>query len=229
MLQNNIKVHGYPSEHCWINSEDMKVACHPSTAYTRPVPQSSTSEQEGDLWGSHQLPPHITAHLHLWCKPNTAHASTNTTVKNGGGNMLWGYSRDGASVRTDWRMYGAKYILQENLLWFTKNLKLWREFQQNNDPKHKAKQRKSGLTKKRGMFYSGQVKVQISNRLRICGTVWKLDQKHHPTNLNNMEQICQQEWGNSLSKLVYTYPKKAAFFSFSSGMLMKVTLALKAW
>ncbi|KAL0201197.1 hypothetical protein M9458_004384, partial [Cirrhinus mrigala] len=76
---------------------------------------------------------------HVWRKTNTAYHSEHTipTVKYGFGSiMLWGcFSSAGTGklVRVDGKMDGAKYraILEENLLEFT--------FQQDNDPKHKAR------------------------------------------------------------------------------------------
>ncbi|MGH0128558.1 UNVERIFIED_CONTAM: hypothetical protein FKN15_040258 [Acipenser sinensis] len=60
--------------------------------------------------------------------------------------MMWGcFSSAGTGhlVKIEARMDGAKYreILQENLLQSAKKLKLGRKFtfQQDNDPKHKAK------------------------------------------------------------------------------------------
>ncbi|KAJ7345776.1 hypothetical protein JRQ81_001726 [Phrynocephalus forsythii] len=79
----------------------------------------------------------------------TAHHSEDTipTVKYGGGSiMLWGcFSSAGTGklVRIDGKMDGAKYraILEENLLESAKDLRLGRRFtfQQDNDPKDKAR------------------------------------------------------------------------------------------
>ena len=86
---------------------------------------------------------------HVWRKPGTAHylAKSITTVKRGGGSiMLWGcFSAEGTGrlVRIEGKMNGAKYgeILDENLLQSAQDLRLGQRFsfQQDNDPKHRAK------------------------------------------------------------------------------------------
>ena len=70
--------------------------------------------------------------------------------------MLWGCissAGTGKLVRIEGTMGGAKYrrILDENLLESGMNLKLERRFtfQQNNDPKHKAKARLKWLNNKK--------------------------------------------------------------------------------
>ncbi|KAJ7335926.1 hypothetical protein JRQ81_013867 [Phrynocephalus forsythii] len=86
---------------------------------------------------------------YVWWKTNTAHHSEDTipTVKYGGGSIMpWGcFSSAGTGklVRIDGKMDGAKYraILEENLLESAKDLRLGRRFtfQQDNDPKDKAR------------------------------------------------------------------------------------------
>uniref|UniRef100_A0A8C7JLI9 Transposase Tc1-like domain-containing protein n=1 Tax=Oncorhynchus kisutch TaxID=8019 RepID=A0A8C7JLI9_ONCKI len=69
------------------------------------------------------------------------------TVKHGGGSiMVWACfssAGTGKMVKIDGKMDGAKYrtILEENLMESAKDLRLGRRFvfQQDNDPKHKAK------------------------------------------------------------------------------------------
>ncbi|CAJ0963147.1 unnamed protein product, partial [Ranitomeya imitator] len=90
----------------------------------------------------------------VWRKRNAAYDPKNTvpTVKHGGGNiMFWGcFSAKGAGLlhRINGRMDGAMYrkILSDNLLPSARTLKMghgW-VFQQDNDPKHKAKAAKFG-------------------------------------------------------------------------------------
>ncbi len=91
----------------------------------------------------------------MWRKPGTAHHLSNTvpTVKHGGGSiMLWGcFSAAGTGrlVAIEEKMNAAKYrdILDENLLQSAQDLRLGRRFtfQQDNDPKHKAKITKEWL------------------------------------------------------------------------------------
>jgi hypothetical protein len=84
----------------------------------------------------------LNAKHHVWSKPGTI-----PTVKHGGGSiMLWGcFSVAGAGrlVRNEAKMNGAKYreILDENLFQSTQDLRLGRRFtfQQDNNPKHRAK------------------------------------------------------------------------------------------
>ena len=81
---------------------------------------------------------------------NAKHHATMKTfprVKHSGGSiMLWGCfsaAGTGRQVRIQAKMNRAKYreILDENLLQSTQDLRLGRRFtfQQNNDPKHRAK------------------------------------------------------------------------------------------
>uniref|UniRef100_A0A674PB52 Tc1-like transposase DDE domain-containing protein n=1 Tax=Takifugu rubripes TaxID=31033 RepID=A0A674PB52_TAKRU len=88
------------------------------------------------------------AKQYVWRKSNTAHHPEHTipTVKHGGGSiMVWACfssAGTGKMVKIDGKMDGAKYrtILEENLLEFI--------FQQDNDPKHKAKSTMEWFTNK---------------------------------------------------------------------------------
>ena len=90
----------------------------------------------------------LNAKHHIWRKPGTI-----PMVKHGGGRiMLWGcFSAAGTGrlVRIKAKMNGAKYreILDENLLQSTQDLRLGRRvtFQQDNDPRHTARQHRSGF------------------------------------------------------------------------------------
>uniref|UniRef100_A0A9J8CVQ7 Transposase Tc1-like domain-containing protein n=1 Tax=Cyprinus carpio carpio TaxID=630221 RepID=A0A9J8CVQ7_CYPCA len=80
---------------------------------------------------------------YVWKKPGTAHHLSNTvpTVKHSGGSiMLWGCFSAAGTGRL---LNAAKYsdVLDENLLQSSQDLRLGRRFtfQQDNDPKHKAK------------------------------------------------------------------------------------------
>jgi hypothetical protein len=86
----------------------------------------------------------------VWHKPDTSHHPENTipTVKHVGGSiMLWGcfsLAGTGKRVRIEGMMNGAKYrkILEGNLFQSSRDLRLGRRFtfQQDNDPKHTAKE-----------------------------------------------------------------------------------------
>ena len=86
---------------------------------------------------------------YVWHKPNTAHHPVNTiaTVKHGGGRIMlsgcFPSAGTGKIVMIEGTMDGAKYrrMLDENLLESAMNLKLGRRFtfQQDIDPKQKAK------------------------------------------------------------------------------------------
>ncbi|MBN3286955.1 TCB1 transposase, partial [Polyodon spathula] len=160
---------------------------------------------------------------YVWRKPNTAHASRHTipTVKYGGGSiMLWGcFSSAGTGhlVTIEGRMDGAKYrkILQENLLQSTKKLKLGRNFtfQQDNDPKRKAKATLEWLKNKKLNVLQWPSQSPDLNPIENLWHYLKIAvHKCRPTNRNNLEQICQEEWAKITptlcAKLVHTYPKR---------------------
>ena len=108
----------------------------------------------------------------------------------------------------------AKYreILQENLLQSAKKLKLGRKFtfQQDNDPK--AKTTLECLNNKKVNVLQWPSQSPDLNPIENLWHYLKIAvHKRRPTNLNNLEQICQ-EWAKitpTLSaKLVHTYPKR---------------------
>ncbi|MGH0115852.1 UNVERIFIED_CONTAM: hypothetical protein FKN15_054208 [Acipenser sinensis] len=116
--------------------------------------------------------------------------------------MLWGcFSSAGTGhfVKIEGRMDGAKYreILQENLLQSAKKLKLGRKFtfQQDNDPKHKAKATLEWLKNKKVNVLQWPSQSPDLNPIENLWHYLKIVvHKRRPTNLNNLEQICQEEW-----------------------------------
>ena len=123
----------------------------------------------------------------------------------------------GNLVKIDGRMNAAMYqdILAENLHASVKKLSMGRSwiFQQDNDPKHKAKSTTQWFKKKR-------VKVlewpSQSPDLNIIEPLWgELKRRVHarqPNNLQVLESFCYEEWAKisprTIQKLVQGYPKR---------------------
>ncbi|KAL7855533.1 hypothetical protein AOLI_G00191370 [Acnodon oligacanthus] len=162
---------------------------------------------------------------YVWRRINTAHHSEHTipTVKYGGGSIvLWGcFSSAGTGrlVRVDGKMDGAKYraVLEENLLDSAKDLRLGQRFtfQQDNDPKHKARTTME-------WFKTKHIHVlewpSQSPDLNPIENLWQdlktAVRKRSPSNLTELELFCKDEWAKisvtRCAKLVETYPKRLA-------------------
>jgi len=165
----------------------------------------------------------VNSKKYVWRKKNTAFDPKHTipTVKHGGGSiMLWGCfssSGTGQLVKINGIMDGAVYrnILGQNLMKSARQLKMSRHFvfQQDNDPKHRAKATQEWLK-------AAKIKVldwpSQSPDINLIENMWqKLKiavHKRSPSNLQELESICQEEWAkipqSYCEKLVRGYPDR---------------------
>ena len=172
----------------------------------------------------------------VWRKKNSEYDPKNTipTVKHGGGSiMLWGcFSAKGTGRlhRIEGIMNGAMYreILDQNLLPSARELKMGRAwvFQQDNDPKHTAKATKEWLQKKRIKVMNWPSQSPDLNPIENLWRELKLRvAKRQPSNLKNLERICQEEWSKipreMCKNLVTNYKKRLTAVLASKGYCTK--------
>ncbi|KAG2459808.1 TC1A transposase, partial [Polypterus senegalus] len=165
----------------------------------------------------------VNARCHVWRKPGTAHHQANNipTVKHGGGSIMpWGCFSvvgNGRLVRIKGKMTAAMYrdILDQNLLQSALDLRLRQRliFQQDNDPKDRAKISKQWLQ-------DNSVNVlewpSQSPDLNLIEHHWRdlkmAVHRRFPSNLMELERCCKEEWvklaKDRCAKLVASYSKR---------------------
>ena len=159
----------------------------------------------------------------VWRKTNEAYAPKCTipTVKFGGGSiMVWGCfcsSGVGRLHIIEGTMNGDKYreILATELLPSVRSLKLKRgwTFQQDNDPKHTARKTKEWFQKKKIRVLEWPSQSPDLNPIENLWRQLKLDiQKRGPQNINELKEICQEEWNKISSetcqRLIVSYSRR---------------------
>ena len=142
---------------------------------------------------------------HEWKKDGEAYSPKNMvpTVKYGRGSiMIWGYfsvKGMGKILILDGKMNTPKYkpILQEKLMSFVKSLELPSDyiFQQDNDPKHRAKSTNKWLSENNVNVLPWPSQSLDLNPIENLWRFLKIQiRKRIPANINNLRAICQEEW-----------------------------------
>uniref|UniRef100_A0A8C4RNL8 Transposase n=1 Tax=Erpetoichthys calabaricus TaxID=27687 RepID=A0A8C4RNL8_ERPCA len=155
----------------------------------------------------------MNARSHVWRKPGTIP----TVIHGGGSIMLWGcFSAAGTGrlVRIKGKMTAAMYrdILDENLLQSALDLRLGRRFifQQDNDPKHKAKISKEWLQDNSVNVLEWPSQSPDLNPIEHLWRDFKMAvHRRFPSNLMEFERCCKEEWAklakDRCAKLVASY------------------------
>ena len=168
-----------------------------------------SDETKIELFGLH-------AKHHIWRKPGTI-----LMVKLGGDSIMfwWCFSAAGTGrlVTIEAEMNGAKYreILEENLLQSAQDLGLGRSFtfQQDNDPKQRAKTTQEWLWDKSLNVLEWPNQSPDFNPIEHLWRDLKIAvQRHSPSILTELERLCREKWEKlpkyGCTKLVASYPRR---------------------